>query len=115
VQSAAVVEVSGIASGQRVVLSITVNRYENPEERGSGPTRSTVHGDVKNGEPGPGCGQPGVRHGNELSFSDSADSFEPKRKRKHPFLANRNWNKQDAWKLLHLDDEFCAVTKRRRT
>jgi hypothetical protein len=40
-QSAAVVEVSGTASGQRVVLSTTVNRYENPEERGRGPTRST--------------------------------------------------------------------------
>jgi len=40
-QSAAVVEVRGIASGQRVVLSTTVNRYENPEERGRGPTRST--------------------------------------------------------------------------
>jgi hypothetical protein len=40
-QSAAVTEVSGIASGQRVVLSMTVNRYENPEERGSGPTKST--------------------------------------------------------------------------
>jgi hypothetical protein len=40
-QSAAVTDVSGIASGQRVVLSMTVNRYENPEERGSGPTKST--------------------------------------------------------------------------
>jgi hypothetical protein len=40
-QLAAVVEESGNASGQRVVLSITVNRYEKPEERGSGPTRST--------------------------------------------------------------------------
>jgi hypothetical protein len=40
-QSAAVVEASGSASGQRVVLSITVNRYEKPEERGSGPTKST--------------------------------------------------------------------------
>jgi hypothetical protein len=40
-QSAAVVVVSGIASGQRVVLSITVNRYEKPEERGRGPTKST--------------------------------------------------------------------------
>jgi hypothetical protein len=40
-QSAAVVEESGTASGQRVVLSTTVNRYENPEERGSGPTKST--------------------------------------------------------------------------
>ncbi len=40
-QSAAVVEASGSASGQRVVLSIMVNRYEKPEERGSGPTKST--------------------------------------------------------------------------
>jgi hypothetical protein len=40
-QSAAVVDVSGNAPGQRVVLSITVNRYKKPEERGSGPTRST--------------------------------------------------------------------------
>jgi hypothetical protein len=40
-QSAAVVEASGIASGQRVVLSTMVKRYEKPEERGSGPTRST--------------------------------------------------------------------------
>jgi hypothetical protein len=31
-QSAAVVEVRGIASGQRVVLSTTVNRYEKPDE-----------------------------------------------------------------------------------
>jgi hypothetical protein len=31
-QSAAVVEVSGIACGQRVVLATTVNSYENPEE-----------------------------------------------------------------------------------
>ncbi len=38
------------------------------------------HGDVKNGEPGPECGQPGVRHGDTLSLSDSEDSFEPKRK-----------------------------------
>ncbi len=40
-QSAAVVEASGTASGQRVVLSTMVNMYEYPEERGSGPTRST--------------------------------------------------------------------------
>jgi hypothetical protein len=40
-QSAAVVDASGSASGQRVVLSITVNRYENPEERGSSPNKST--------------------------------------------------------------------------
>ncbi len=40
-QSAAVVDMSGTASGQRVVLSPTVNRYENPEERGRGPTKST--------------------------------------------------------------------------
>ncbi len=40
-QSVAVVDVRGIASGQRVILSMTVNRYENPEERGRGPTRST--------------------------------------------------------------------------
>ena len=40
-QSAAVVEASGTTSGQRVVLSTIVNRYEKPEERGSGPTRST--------------------------------------------------------------------------
>jgi hypothetical protein len=40
-QSAAVMEVSGNASGQRVVLSMIVKRYEYPEERGSGPTIST--------------------------------------------------------------------------
>jgi hypothetical protein len=32
-QSAAVVEASGTASGQRVVLSITVNRYERTRQR----------------------------------------------------------------------------------
>jgi hypothetical protein len=42
VQSAVVVEASGIASSQRVVLSITVNWYEKPEERGRGPTKSKV-------------------------------------------------------------------------
>jgi hypothetical protein len=40
-QSAAVVEASGTASGQRVVLSMIVNRYEKPEERSRGPTKST--------------------------------------------------------------------------
>jgi len=40
-QSAAVMEGSGIASGHRDVLSITVNRYVWPREDGSGPTRST--------------------------------------------------------------------------
>ncbi len=39
VQSAAVMEGSGIASGHRDVLSITVNRYMWPREDGSGPTR----------------------------------------------------------------------------
>ncbi len=40
-QSAAAMLLNGIASGQCVVLSTTVNKYENPEDCGSGPTIST--------------------------------------------------------------------------
>jgi len=40
-QSAAVVDDRGIASGQRVVRSMTVNKNVKPEETGKGPTRST--------------------------------------------------------------------------
>ena len=40
-QSAAAVLLSGTASGQRVVRSTTVKRYEKPEDCGSGPTMST--------------------------------------------------------------------------
>jgi hypothetical protein len=48
-------------------------------------------------------------------LSGSGDSSEPRRKQTHPFLANKNWHKQDAWKLSHLDDGCCAGTTRRRT
>jgi hypothetical protein len=41
VQSASVIEESGIASGHRDVLSITVNWYVCSRKGGSGPTRST--------------------------------------------------------------------------
>jgi hypothetical protein len=40
-QSAAVVEVSGTASGHLVVRSITVNKWVNQDNCGSGQTRST--------------------------------------------------------------------------
>jgi hypothetical protein len=40
-QSVAVMEERGIASGHRVDLSTTVNRYVKPWEGGSGPTKST--------------------------------------------------------------------------
>jgi hypothetical protein len=61
--------------------------------------RPNQHEYAKNGEPGPECAQPGGRHGDELSLFDSEGSFGPMRKQKHPFLANKNWSKQDAWKL----------------
>jgi hypothetical protein len=34
-------EDKGIASGQRVVWSTTVNKYKKPADRGKGPTKST--------------------------------------------------------------------------
>ena len=40
-QSAVVMAVRGIASGHLVVLSMTLNRYWLPRDRGRGPTRST--------------------------------------------------------------------------
>ena len=39
-QSSVVVELRGIASGQHEVLSIIVNKYVNPAESCSGPTKS---------------------------------------------------------------------------
>ncbi len=81
-------EASGIASGQRVVLSITVNRTKNLRSGEEGRLDQRVG--VKNGEPGPECGQPGATRGDLLSLFDSEDSFEPMWKRKHPFLANKN-------------------------
>jgi hypothetical protein len=54
---------------------------------------------VKNGELGLEYAQPGGRRGDGFSLFDSEDSFGPMRKQKHPFLANKNWSKQDVWKL----------------
>jgi len=40
-QSTVVMEFKGIASGQREVLSMMVNRWVKPLDAGSGPTKST--------------------------------------------------------------------------